>query len=213
MTKGVRATLIMLIVLSGLVAFVVYSNNAEQAAATPAPSLYVWDIASADVARVQVVDHAGQTEVSLSRDDEAGWQVESSQTANDSPVLPLQPADPSQGDLAASLVSTMFIQRTLTETTEIGEFGLEAPAYSLNVTTADGLDLSLAIGLTTPPGDGYYVLRDGDVNATIVNAGSIDPLLAFIEAPPLPPTPEPEVTLTVEGGLEPAPSESATPEP
>jgi hypothetical protein len=209
MNRGVRATLIMFVVLAGLAAFVVYTNNAEQAAATSEPSLYIWDLTTADVAQVQIVDNAQQTAVTLRRDATDGWRVASRRTADGSQVLPEQPADPSQGDFAASMVSTLFVQRILTETTEIGEFGLLDPAYSLKVEQADGAELSLDVGLKTPPEDGYYVLKPGDQHAIIVNAGSIDPLLQFLAQPPVAVTPTPEA----DGTGTPAANASATVEP
>ena len=187
MTKGVRTTLVLLIVFGALVAFVVYTNNADKAEATPAPTSYVWEITTEAVAAVQIVDNAEQTEVRLARDEAGTWQL-TSPTA--------EPADPAQGDRAASLVSTMFVRRTLTETTELREYALLTPLYTLNVTKTDGEVLELSIGLKTLTGDGYYVLRPGDTNAMIVSTTSIDPLIEFIAAPPVKPTETPTPTET-----------------
>ena len=210
MTRGVRTTLVMFIVLAGLAAFVVYTNNADEAEATPAPSTYLWDITSQQVAGLRVVDNTRQTEVIISHDDSGIWQVESSKTTSGEVLVPAQPADPGQADYGASLVSTIFLRRTLTETTALGEYGLLAPAYAIYVTQTDGTELSLQVGYKTPTEDGYYVSSPGEAHPQIVAASALDPLLAMIDSPPVPPTPAPTESLTPEGtpGIE-----TATPEP
>ena len=210
MTRGVRTTLAMFVVLGGLAAFVVYTNNAEQAEATPAPSTYLWELTSEQVARLQVVDNTRKTAVTLSRDEAGIWQVETSKVTSGEVLVPAQPADPGQADYGASLVSTIFLRRTLTETTALGEYGLLAPAYAIHVTQTDGAELSLEVGYKTPPEDGYYVHRPGEAHPQIVAATALDPLFAFIDNPPLPPTPVPAEGPTLEGTPG---AETATAEP
>lgn len=185
MTRGVRTTLVLFIVLGALVAFVAYTNNAQKAAATPAPTNYVWELTTPDVSAVEIVDNAAQKGVALAKDPAGIWQITS-------PVA--EAADPAQGDQAASFVSTMYVRRTLTETTELGEYGLLTPLYTLSVTKTDGTKVSLGIGLKTPTGDGYYVLRPGDTNPLIVSSSTIDSLIGYIAKPPVKPTEPPQET-------------------
>jgi hypothetical protein len=204
MTKGVRTTLVLFIVLGALAAFAVYTNNADKVAATPTASAYVWDLTTANVASLQIIDNTRQREVTLSRDASGAWQVESSKVTSGAVLVPIQPADPGQGDYGASLVSTMILQRTLTETTQLGEYGLMSPAYVLNITQTDGTAKSLRVGQKTPTGDGYYVIQSGQANPAIVLSTAIDPLIGYLDNPPLPPSPTPAETAT--------PAETTTPE-
>ena len=120
MTKGVRTTLVLFIVLGALAAFAVYTNNADKAQATPTASAYLWDLTTDTVAQWQIVDTSRQREVTVSRDSAGAWQVESSKVTSGVVLVPAQPAEPGQADFGASLASTMILQRTLTETTQLG---------------------------------------------------------------------------------------------
>jgi len=193
--------------LAGLVAFVVYFNSAEEEVAETPATDYLWELTSADIRQLRVVDNSVQTEVMLIRDDAGQWQVESRKLSG-SQIVPAQPADPGLAEYGASLVSTIFLRRTLTETTELGQFGLIAPAYALHVTRSDGTELSVQVGYKTPTEDGYYVLVPGEPHAKIVSATALDPIFAFVANPPLPPTPVP--TVMPETEVTPA-SETATP--
>ncbi|MBI3761894.1 MAG: DUF4340 domain-containing protein [Chloroflexi bacterium] len=202
MTRGTRTTLILLIVLGGLITFVVYTNNNPKAEPTPAASTSVWDMSPKEIAAIQIVDNAEQKDVILERGSADAWRLSGKAVKQ-----PPQPAATGQGELAASLVTTMSIRRTLTETNEIREFGLLTPLYTLNVTKQDGTKLSLAIGLKTLAQDGYYVLRPGDKNPMIVPNSSLDQLIGFIAKPPIEPTPTPTLTATPLG----TPAATATP--
>jgi hypothetical protein len=204
MIRGSRATLIMFAVLAGLAVFVIYTNNADQAEATPEPSTYVWELTSDQVAELQVVDMSRQVEVTLSRDGAGLWKVESSRVGSGQVVLDAQAADPGQAEYGASLVSTIFLRRTLTETTELGQYGLMAPAWVVNVQQSDGAGLTMKVGHKTPTEDGYYVLTQDGPHPQIVAASALDPLFGFVAAPPVAATPVP---------TEAPASETATPEP
>jgi hypothetical protein len=193
MMRGGRTTLILLAMLGGLVVFLLYSNNAEPEAAeaTPAPSAYLWELTSQEVARLSVVDNTRQTAVTLRRDNLGLWQVEANRLGGGQALTPAQAADPGLAEYAASLVSTIFLRRTLTETTALGEYGLLAPAYEIEVTKRDGSELALRVGYKTATGDGYYVVGRGEPHPQIVAASALDPLFAFVENPPVVPTPFP----------------------
>ena len=187
--RGARTTLVLFLVLAGLVVFLVYSNSAEQANATPTPSTYLWDLTADAVSSLKVVDNTRQTELTLSRAGAGQWQVESSKITSGQVLLPAQPADSGQAEYGASLVSTLFLRRTLTETTQLGEYGLMAPPYTVQVKQSDGSELNMRVGYKTPTNDGYYVLREGEVNPQIVSASALDPLFGFVDNPPLQATP------------------------
>ena len=189
--RGARTTLVLFLVLAGLLVFLVYSNSAQQAEATPAPSTYLWDLTAEAVSSVKVVDNRRRRELTLSRAGAGLWQVKSSKLSNGQALVPAQPADPGQAEYGASLVSTIFLRRTLTETTELGEYGLMAPTYEVQVTQSDSSAFSMRVGYKTPTDDGYYVLTEGAVNPQIVAASALDPLFAFLDSPPVQPTPVP----------------------
>ena len=54
MTRGVRTTLVLFMVLAGLVAFVVYSNSAKDETEDTPATTYLWELSSEDVAQLRV---------------------------------------------------------------------------------------------------------------------------------------------------------------
>ena len=94
--------------------------------------------------------------------------------------------------------------RVLTDTSQLGQYGLAAPTTSAVLTRKDGGRIELRIGDQTALADGYY-LRVGDEGPIyIVSRGPIDELRRLVSDPPLPrptatpvvPTPTPTPTPT-----------------
>ena len=69
------------------------------------------------------------------------------------------------------------LRQTLTEFSDLADYELDEPNYSLTLTWTDGREESLAIGKATDNGDGRYVLQNGDETTLYIITDDLTPLL------------------------------------
>lgn len=102
----------------------------------------------------------------LHEDGEWVWQ--------DDPDFPL-----TQEAVAAVVeaVESLPVRQTLTEYTELSDYELDEPGYSLILTWTDGREESLAIGKATADGEGRYALRNGDETTLYLITDNLTALL------------------------------------
>lgn len=90
---------------------------------------------------------------------------------------------------------TLTPNRTLDQIEALGNYGLDAPAFTLEFTTSAGKTHTLEIGGQNPGGAAYYARVDGSDNVYLIPTYVLDPLFAFLTTPPYAePTATPEPT-------------------
>jgi hypothetical protein len=197
-------TIVLLVLLAALAGYVLLvqvprDQAAAQATATPNPfsAQYLWALTVDQVAAVRVEDRAGGRSVAFRKDATGAWAVTE-------PVA--GPADALAAADAASQVTQLSVAATLTDTTDLAPFGVLSPTHTLEVRLTDGTELSANVGITTPVGGGYYVLRAGEPYAVVVSGFALERVLGLLDAPPVPPTATPGFALPTG-----APGVTATP--
>ena len=193
-----RATYILIGAFVVLAGFAYYlSINPEAAGTTPTPTTgaptqsMLWTLDPANVSAFTITDNAKQVKFTAAVDANGVWSI----------IQPT-PGPGSQETLGAMppTLGSLFVSRTITETTDLTNFGLAPPVYTLEVMQKGGATLKASIGNKTPTGESYYVLREGEKNAVLVSVPSLDTLIGFLAAPPAA-TATPVVTATLPGAV------------
>lgn len=171
-----RTTAALLVVFAVLLGYLFFWEKPQQASVTPTPSAeYLWTIDSSDVKGLRVVDHVSGQRVAFGQDDLGHWTVTEPQPGE---------ADQTQAAVDSYQVQNLRIIQKMTETTDLAQFGVQSPSYTLEVTTGSQGTLVARIGGKSPMGNGYYVVRPGEVNAVLVSASAIDALIGLVDRPP-----------------------------
>ena len=197
-----RTTWILVGLAALLAAYVWYSGRPNSGAAggtatpgipTPIPgSGPLFNTTAEQITGMWVVDMAANRSVALSKDTQGNWQVTSPNA---------RPADPTQAQSWASQFANVYVSTVITTATDLTPFGVLSPTYALGVKLVDGSNVRVSMGDKAPTGSGYYVLRDGESNAVVVNTSAMDGLAALLQSPPYAtptaaPTPTVELTAT-----------------
>jgi hypothetical protein len=181
-----RTTLVLLalLILVGIaVYFIEFRQPAGGAVATPnaAGSTMLLTLTAPAINSITVRDTVSNTQVSVTRDVSGTWWLTG-------PVK--GPADPTTMNSMASQLSSIYVQRTLTPTGSLGEYGLLTPTLSVQIDLASG-SLSFVVGDMTPSQGAYYVQKPGDTHVYLVEAGLVDGLRKLAQEPPVAATPTP----------------------
>src|SRR5450759_4518972 len=186
-----RPTWILLIILAlVLVVYFVINNQTSttSASTTPTAGVNTFLITPSDgtlqVLRIiDAQDHIFQ----MQRDTSGTWVV----------TLPTPgTADQSLAGAAETQVGALRIVTTLDNQLNLGDAGLDSPAYTIELTFVSGLKHVIQIGTLTPTNSGYYVRYDTG-SLYVVSPSGIDALLNLLTAPPFPPTGTPLPTIEV----------------
>ncbi len=187
-----RTTWILIGALAILGAFAYYLNTNPDAfsTATPTPATSaeqatLWSLDTANVLSFSVVDNVNKLTFSAAVDATGIWTITQPEPGE---------ADQTQLSSLASSLGFLYVNRTITETVNLADFGLLPPAYVLEVIQRDGSALKAGIGNKDPFDTAYYVLRDGEANAVLVGSFSLDTFLGLPAAPPFV-VPTPAATL------------------
>jgi hypothetical protein len=127
-------------------------------------------------------------------------------------------ADQALAGAAETQVGALRIVTTLENQLNLGDAGLETPAYTIELTFVSGTKHVIQVGTLTPTSSGYYVRYDAG-NLYVVSQSGIDALLKLLTAPPFPATPTPlpstpeTITPTLEGSTPTPTLEIVTPTP
>ncbi len=184
---SIRTTLVLaalLILVAGGVYFSVESRKpAGGAVATPnaAGSTTLLTLTAPAINSITVSDMVSNTQVSATRDVSSTWRL--SDPAG-------QLADAATMDSLTGQLASIYVQRTLTPTGSLGEYGLLTPTLSVQIDLVSG-SLSFAVGDMTPSKGAYYVQKPGDTHVYLVGAGVVDDLHKLAEKPPVAVTPTP----------------------
>ncbi len=168
-----------LIVLGGL-AYVLNANPDAFGGPTATPTqggpTVLWTLDPASLEAFSVMDVTQNLTFSASVDASGIWSISQPQPGE---------ADQTQLSSLANSLGALPVNRTITETTDLTDFGLLSPDYLLEVKQLDGSVLKANVGQKNPSGSAYYVLREGDTNAVLVSSFSLDSLLTLPAKPPL----------------------------
>jgi hypothetical protein len=191
-----KETWILILVLAGLVGLsFVLRNRAEQAVdlSTPTPdSIRIFGAELGTPTSIEILPDAGDA-VRLARGQDGVWSME----------LP-RPGPANQGLAEAAATQLVTLRREADVAGEAAIFGLESPAYVVNVSFDSGEARSLAVGDATPTSSGYYARLDlGQL--VIVGYSGMEALLNLVSSPPYleTPTAVPDLA-TPAAGLPPA---------
>jgi hypothetical protein len=176
--------LALLILVAGGVYFIEFRNPAGGAVATPnaAGSTTLLNLTAPAINSITVRDTMSNTQISATRDVSGTWRL--SDPAG-------QLADAAAMDSLTGQLASIYIQRTLTPTGSLGEYGLLTPTLSAQIDLVSG-SLSFAVGDMTPSQGAYYVQKPGDTHVYLVGAGLVDELRKLAEKPPVAVVPTPE---------------------
>ena len=166
-----RTTLVLLtfLILVGIAVYLIeFRTPAGGAVATPdaAGSTALLTLTAPAINSITVRDTVSNTQVYATRDVSGTWRL--SDPAG-------QLADAATMDSLAGQLASIYVQRTLTPTGSLGEYGLLTPTLSVQIDLVSG-SLSFAVGDMTPSKGAYYVQKPGDTHVYLVEAGLVDEL-------------------------------------
>ena len=193
-----RTTTIVLVVVFAVLALyvVLVQGPRDRAAAEATPTAgttpqVVWETTADQVTSLRVTEPATGRSVALAKDAAGAWTVTEPQAG---------PADPTALSSATSSAANLSVNGVVTSTTDLAPYGVLSPTYTLEVGLADGQTLRASVGITSPVGGAYYLLREGDTNVMVVTSFGIDALVALLDTPPYAPTATPAFSLETTPG-------------
>lgn len=175
-----RSTFILVIVfLLALSGYLLLNRQQEQAAAQITPTLAaqpLFAFGADEITGLQLAD-AGGRQVRLEKM-AGGWTlIDPTVEATDND------AAASLASQVGSLTARSFLEPAPAAGT-LSAFGLQPPAYTLEIRLADGSSQSVEIGTETPTKSGYYV-RLEDARVAVVNSFSVNSITAALDNPPV----------------------------
>lgn len=202
-----RSTLILVVIfLLALSGYLLLNRQQEQAAAQVTPTLAaqpLFAFSADEITGLQLAD-AGGRQVRLEKMAGEWTLIDPAVEATDNE------AAASLASQVASLTARSFLE-TAPAADTLSAFGLQPPAYTLEIRLADGSSHSAEIGAETPTKSGYYV-RLSDARVAVVNTFSVNSITAALDNPPVYLTPTvgltplgPEMLPTSGGATTPTP--------
>ena len=189
--KGTFIALIVLIALGAYVGYFVWGGHGKSKKSTPTPTLepVLSGIKEKDVTDVII---AGAPKVMALRKQKDGWKVLSPKKHD---------GDDRKIDRALSHLISASPTRVITGTKDLRGFGLDSPKWYITLKTSQGKVVTLRIGNQNPSGVSYYVQLEGEKDKIyMIPTFPIDEITAFLNKPPLKPTPTPVAKGTPKGG-------------
>ena len=163
--RGLRSTLVLLVVALGLGAYIYFIESDRQPTGASESRETVFEFASDDITRLSVTVESGERTV-LEKTDER-WQL----------VEPFAgTVDVTEVVALTSSLSTLELQRVVVEQDDVpnlAAFGLADPRIEVEVTTKTGTDAQLLLGDKTPTGGDLYATTAGS-NRVFLISGYLD---------------------------------------
>jgi hypothetical protein len=151
--RGLLVALALLVVLAGGIWYSNRSDKGKDTAAKADATPNVLTLKEADITRIELAHHAGETTV-LERDGTGGWKI----TA---PV-----AYPVDRDAVTALVGALAAVASDKvvddKAADLSQYGLTEPSLAVTVRLKDGKSKKIAIGDATAIGSAFYALAQGD---------------------------------------------------
>ena len=163
--RGVRSTLVLLVVALGLGGYIYFVESGRPPAGTPDPLETVFDVESDDIDSLSVTSSNGDHTV-IEKDGERWRMVEPFRVNVD--VIKVV-------SLSSSLAN-LEMQRVVAEpedAPDLEPFGLTAPHVEVGFGTANGVDARLLIGGRTPAGNDLY--------ATVADSSRVFLISGFLD--------------------------------
>lgn len=164
--RGIRSTLVLLVVALALGAYIYFVESDRPPAGTSAPLQTVFDFESDDVVTLSVTSETGDHTVIEKHDDR--WQLVEPFAGN---------IDVTKVVSLSSSLASLEMQRVVAEpddAPDLAMFGLDAPRVEVGVATTTGADARLLIGERTPTG--------GDLYATVAETDRVFLISGFLDA-------------------------------
>jgi hypothetical protein len=164
---------------------------------TPTPQQHIFTMDSAAVASLKITDNVSGKSVMVARDVSGQWKLVDPQA---------EFTDVASVESAVTQLASLQVTSSLPTNSNLAEYGLDQPAYTITVNVNDGGQLLAQVGSATATNSGYYVLVPGGVPQIVAKYG-LDAVLKLLSKPPIAtPTSAPTET----GAIEPAVETTAT---
>ena len=163
--RGVRSTLVLLVVALGLGAYIYFIESGRPPAGTPDALETVFDVDSDDIDALSVT--AGNGDRTVIEKDGDRWRVVEPFPVN---------VDVTKVVSLSSSLANLEIQRVVAEpedAPDLEPFGLTAPSIEVGFGTTDGADARLLIGDRSPAGNDLYATVAGS-NRVFLISGFLD---------------------------------------
>lgn len=163
--RGVRSTLVLLVVALALGAYVYFVESGRPPAGSPDPLETVFDVDADDVDALTVV--AGNGDRTVIEKDGDRWRLVEPLRAN---------VDVTQVVSLSSSLANLEMQRVVAEpedAPDLASYGLTAPSIEVGFRTTDGADARLLIGDRSPAGNDLYATV-ADSNRVFLVSGYLD---------------------------------------
>jgi len=181
-----RTTLVLLAILAavGVAIYFIEFYKPPEANATPTPSgsKAFLEVSSPAIDGITIRNVLSDTQVSVSRDISGTWWMTEPSAG--------EPGDPTTLNSLAARLTYIYVQRVLTPTGSLAEYGLLTPTLSVQVTAGDARP-SFVVGDMTPSKGAYYAQKAGDPHVYLIETGIVEELRRLVSNPPIavPPTP------------------------
>jgi hypothetical protein len=151
--RGLLVALALLAVLAGGIWYSSRSDKGKDTAAKADATPNVLTLKDADITRIEIAHHGGETMV-LERDSAVAWKI----TA---PVA--YPVDRDALTALVAAVATVASDKVVDDkAADLNQYGLAEPALAVTVRLKDGKSKKIAIGDSTAIGSAYYAVAQGD---------------------------------------------------
>lgn len=173
------ALLIAVAVLGGLAWYI---NANPDIAATPTPTTAVstsrplWLIDATQITGITVSDSASGKTFVADVDSTATWKISQPVVAD---------ADPAQMSSIITTIPALYITQEIADAPNLSQFGLESPAYAVEVRLLSGEPQRITVGQKAVTGNAYYVRLQGSPNPVLVSSATLDALLTLPSQPPI----------------------------
>jgi len=176
-----RNTIITIVVLAALIAFIYYDRQQQSAAPTPTPvpATRLLDVNPDDVSALQVSNAVSRP---LARKDNGAWFL-------DAPTK--EDADTSRLNNLVTQFAKLSATRALTDTpSDLQPFGLVTGTLTLSLTVKDKTEV-VRFGNAALQGSSYYAQHVGDPKVYFVSPSVYNDAQQLLSLPPKRPTPTP----------------------
>lgn len=159
--RGLRSTIALLVVLTGLGAYIYFVTWRQEADTGPKLDEVFTSLEAEDIQQLQVKSESGEV-TSVKREGDA-WQIVSPVAAR---------ASASEVSAITSALGQLEIVRVIDENAaNLTEYGLDNPRIEINFTSAaDKPSGKLLVGDKTPTGGGLYARRDDEQRVFLIPA-------------------------------------------
>ncbi|MCS7221821.1 MAG: DUF4340 domain-containing protein [Anaerolineae bacterium] len=187
--RNTLLTLLIFALLGGYVYFFEIRNKSGSEESTQSANVPVWELQASEVVQLDVSGPEGRTRLARTNQD-APWELVDPETGA------RQAADDVRVDRIVSSLASLQATRVFTNTPNLAEYGLDAPAWRAELRQSSGEVKTLQWGDQTPQGSAYYVKKGEEGTVYVISAFTIGDLERLVREPAYPPTPTPTVTPT-----------------